>query len=118
MNPRALVALGMLTAVLAGCLSDDDAFDFRFEVAPTVDPDPPVANEAFNLNFRVRNTGDYDAEDVRWTVYRDGTEAETGLLDIDSHESRDVSVLMDPDTAGPHTYRVELDPRDRFDEDD
>ncbi|HYE04640.1 MAG TPA: CARDB domain-containing protein [Planctomycetota bacterium] len=116
MTNRVLILACACALLGTGCYDDDEGYDFRFEIGPTLEPDPPVANEAFELRFRARNSGDWDAEDVRWTVYRDGTEAQTGLIDLDEHESRDVIVLMNPDTAGTHTYRVVLDPRDRFDE--
>lgn len=119
MKLRAVAVLGALALLLASCHNHyDNGYDFGFEVGPTVDPDPPIANQAFDLRFRARNSGDWDAEDVRWTVYRDGTEVATGLIDLDDHESRDVVVLMGPDTAGTHTYRVELDRHDSYNEDD
>ncbi len=119
MKTCALPVACVVAALLSGCNSyDDDAYDFRFEVGPTIDPNPPVANEAFEISFRARNSGDWDAEDVLWTVYRDDTAVENGYIDLDENESRDVNVLMDADTPGVHTYRVELDSDDHFDEDD
>ena len=67
-----------------------------------------ISGSSLSIDFRIKNTGDYDEKDVKVYIKSlpEGLESTTETIDIDEGKKKTVTLVLEATDAEPDTYRL------------